>query len=312
MAKGGPPTRSGNKATSPKPGTEVRLVFGPGDAGHSNPIMVIACKRLESWNEIKEHDHRGWIYRGHPREDWVLKTTLERLLHRPPVSTKMTSTGLRTQLESELLREFRRACYQYMGHVPDRGSTLEWLALMQHHGAPTRLLDFTYSIYVAAYFALERAEETDCAVWAVDAKWALDQSVEALRRAGKTEPDRLHAVPDEDKEKRIHPLLFEEPFIKCAVPLNAFRLNPRLRLQKGISIVPGDGTISFMENLQALPGHDAAEHVYKLIIPLDRRAEALEALFYMNITRATLFPDLDGYARSLAVYHSSFDPDNWA
>lgn len=43
---------------------------------------------------------------------------------------------------------------------------MEWLALMQHHGAPTRLLDFTWSPYVAAFFALERATE-NAAIWAI-------------------------------------------------------------------------------------------------------------------------------------------------
>lgn len=55
---------------------------------------------------------------------------------------------------------------------------------MHHHGAPTRLLDFTYSIYVATYFAAENAER-DAAVWAIDGRWALRLAAHVLRGGGK-------------------------------------------------------------------------------------------------------------------------------
>lgn len=53
-----------------------------------------------------------------------------------------------------------------MEHVPADADTFQWLALMQHHGAPTRLLDFTWSPFVSAFFALERATK-DAAIWAI-------------------------------------------------------------------------------------------------------------------------------------------------
>jgi len=54
---------------------------------------------------------------------------------------------------------------------------------MQHHGAPTRLLDFSYSIYVAAYSAMESADG-DSALWAVDGLWAMDQGIGASEESG--------------------------------------------------------------------------------------------------------------------------------
>ena len=46
---------------------------------------------------------------------------------------------------------------------------MEWLSLMRHYGIPTRLLDWTHSFLVAAYFAVDDADKArDCAIWALD------------------------------------------------------------------------------------------------------------------------------------------------
>jgi hypothetical protein len=182
---------------------------------------------------------------------------------------------------------------------------------MRHHGAPTRLLDFTYSIYVAAYFALETAD-TDCAVWAVNGPWALKESVGQLIREGKPFASRLKEPFEEFPHERIcSQTLFLPPSVKSAIPLNPFLLNERLRIQKGVFLVPTDVVTSFMENLEALPGHDNDDHVVRLIFPKIVRKEAIRQLHYMNISRTSLFPGLDGYAQSLGVYHFSFGPDPW-
>ena len=75
------------------------------------------------------------------------------------------------------------------------------VSTMQHHGAPTRLLDFTYSVYVAAYFALENADSDGCAVWAVNGPWTLDRARNALLGLGKKSAKRLLMVTQEFHEK---------------------------------------------------------------------------------------------------------------
>jgi hypothetical protein len=67
------------------------------------------------------------------------------------------------------LRIFQKKAHLFLTHIPERSDTFQWLALMQHHGAPTRLLDFTWSRHVAAFFALERTTKR-AAVWAVNPK----------------------------------------------------------------------------------------------------------------------------------------------
>jgi hypothetical protein len=67
-----------------------------------------------------------------------------------------------------------------------------------------------------------------------------------------------------------------------------------------------------MDNLRGVPGHDDAANLVKIVLPASLRGKAVEALHYMNISRTSLFPGLDGYAQSLGVYHPSYRPVDWA
>ena len=70
---------------------------------------------------------------------------------------------------------------KYASIAPAENEKVEWLALMQHYGAPTRLLDWTNSAYVALHFALNNRKSTeDCAVWAIDTEWVDEKSRLAL------------------------------------------------------------------------------------------------------------------------------------
>lgn len=267
--------------------------------------MNLSAVTLSSWSEITAYARHGWIYRGQSRSDLPLETSLERSLRRNAVSP-----GRSAGVERELLREFRRAYRQFAAHAPDKQDTLEWLSLMQHHGAPTRLLDFSYSIYIAAYFALERAEGP-CAILAVDMPWAYRSTIALMERAGRDASILKKEQLEEGDEASLARLFLEPPATPCACPANPFRLNERLRVQKGIFLVCGDITRPFAENLAAMEGWDSGGHLLRIDIPAALHREAIQDLYYMNITRTSLFPGLDGYARSLGIYHPVLNPVEW-
>jgi hypothetical protein len=185
---------------------------------------------------------------------------------------------------------------------------VEWLALMQHYGVPTRLLDWTKSPYVAAYFAISdvRSDST-CSVWAVDAHLLNSQ----LKRLSKATVSAGEEEDDEEIEEsryssyqirsneEFREYCFDKPEPNV-VPLQPFRMNERLTIQQGTFLCPGNIAIPFESNLCAVL-RGAPDHLrfFRLDIPADLRLPFLQELNRMNINHATLFPGLDGFATFL-------------
>jgi hypothetical protein len=162
------------------------------------------------------------------------------------------------------------------------------LALMQHHGAPTRMLDFTKSPFVAAFFALNNTNRS-AAVFALDTP--------TLWRAAPRHDDTLlrDAIdPRMPGNFERYFLVNREDVIWVGEPESMDR---RLVAQSGTFVVPG----VLDKPLQDIIAQYArgAPLLRKFVLPPHVRAEAMLSLYRMNITHATLFPDLDGLARSI-------------
>jgi hypothetical protein len=109
------------------------------------------ARDVHSWDEFVEvvSGHEGrWIYRGQ-RKDWPLQSSLERYIR-----AWDSDIALSPLIERQIIRDFRRR-YPDQADTAIHEDTLYCLAMMQHHGAPTRLMDWTYSPFVAAKFAAE-------------------------------------------------------------------------------------------------------------------------------------------------------------
>src|SRR5438132_11133977 len=122
--------------------------------------------RPASWSEflklVIHPPYSNWAFRGERDERWSRYSSLSRYLQHFGVAPKAWP-----EQERRILRIFKRKAHQFLEKPPEPDDDFQWLALMQHHGAPTRLIDFTWSPYVAAFFALERATG-DAVVWALN------------------------------------------------------------------------------------------------------------------------------------------------
>jgi hypothetical protein len=273
---------------------------------------MLAELKPNSWDEtvIIARFLRGFIFRGQKNTQWELKSGFERACHEynMPVEDQ-------PYVERGIIEAFKRRAHHYIASPPD-DDLLEWVALLQHHGGVTRLLDFSRSFYVAAFFAMENAPG-DGAVWAIhtgplqDKFWESDEE----RRRSIAEDERRITNEWANAGKRV---IIVEPQ----------RMSERLSIQQGLFLYPCDTAIPFMDCLAASMHTDLTDtyvidhsnpmglesiggphtpHVIKIIIPRVIHTEALQDLEKMNVTAASLFPGLDGFARSLITKIRRFD-----
>ena len=242
---------------------------------------------VSSWDDFVANARSldGWAFRGQRDASWPLLSSLSRKL-----SNFVPDKACWQEREARAIRIFRRKAHNYISDLRILADDLRCLALMQHHGAPTRLLDFTKSPFVAAFFALEDATE-DAAVFALNT------------------PNLWHAGPIKRPElvrDTIDPRIngnFETYFASNNHQVvwlgEPMEMDRRLLAQSGTFAMPGVVDRPVEDILQGYPSPNAL--LKKLILPAKKiREECMRSLYRMNITNATLFPDLDGLAKSIA------------
>ena len=270
------------------------------------PYEVI---HVRSWGDFLKRvtgsEFRNWVFRGQEKACWPMLSSLSRYLIKHRIHRSVWS-----EQEERIARVFQRKAHLFLQHLPQRDDTFEWTGLMQHHGAPTRLLDVTWSPYVAAFFALEKADQT-AAVWAIFAGKLIDDGWKHdLDRLPKTTVDEVSFIhPTNPREKGVFEKIFlpgTMPIVKVADP---FVMNQRLTAQQGTFLVPGRLDEPVEATLASYP--DSRSLLAKFVIHPEARDEAMRELLNMNITNATLFPGLDGLARSMMYeleFHYKYDP----
>jgi hypothetical protein len=227
-----------------------------------------------------------FVYRGLSDLDYSLKTTLIRL------------GGNYSDMEKRLIRNFRK----YAGSNAVTSDCIwNWISVAQHHGLPTRMLDWTFSPYIALHFstANQLRFDKDGAIWCVnfveikkllpsilkdtlDEEKAISFTVELLEKTCPT-LERL----DQIKEKDDFVIFLEPPSIDERI-INQFALfsissNPTMILDEWLDNYP---------NLYN-----------RIIIPAELKWEIRDKLDQANITERVVFPGLDGLSAWLKRWY---------
>lgn len=284
-------------------------------------VPALLVLRPADWDAASELARRLPLcaFRGQCKEEHEPRTSLERLADR----LKYNSMQL-VALERKMLHEFQRRVDEHLPHPPPEDDRLAWLSIIQHHGGATRLVDFTRSFYVAAFFAIDGADG-DSAIWAVNITRLREHAAYVL---GRKHPG-LPGMRD-DTKAATNWILAQENLGRAVIDAEPRKLHTRLAVQQGMFLLPTEPSTSFMDNLSAtfdIAHFDMAKapiqdyktgkqlfeealgtYVVKIVLSESIHRAAREALWRMNITAASLFPGLDGLARSLAYFAGQQQP----
>jgi hypothetical protein len=241
-----------------------------------------------------------YIFRGQSDESWGLQPSIERL--RLPLIGREGAEGL-------VLRAFSRRAHHYVQNLPAPGETLEWLAVMRHYGAPTRLLDCTASPYIAAFFATAEArEDVAPVIWGFHAGTLLACAISKFHEAYPEDlifrPRPYTEYPRGD-ELFQHMQRLRDPAV--VVPVRPFKFNDRLARQQGWFLCSNSLSVTLESSLLSLLrdtpyGPNCVKPLIRMRLRPGGHASTLLELAKMNITYETLFPGLDGFARSLETH----------
>jgi hypothetical protein len=257
-------------------------------------LEVVDALYQGSWNQDLQRFRSPFAFRGLARSDHTLASSLVRLAE-PAADVK--------RLELALLRNFRKYAH---GETTRADSIWDWLALGQHRGLPTRLLDWTYSPLVALHFATENTRQfnENGVVWCVN-------FVEANKRL----PRRLKQILQQEgsdtftvemlsgfRSLRQFDALSRDPFV---VFLEPPAVDKRILNQLALFSLLSSPAARLDDWLHRHP--DLCRRVE---IPAALKWEIRDKLDQANVNERVLFPGLDGLSRWLTRYYTpTANPD---
>lgn len=295
----------------------------------NNEKALAITTTMEKWNDIVSFNQlflSHYIFRGQADANWDIVPALNRLIKN--LHSERIDPNTINIYEGEMLREFKYKFPMYPSRIiPDEKDNVEWLTLMQHYGAPTRLLDFTNSLFVALYMALDNSYRDNCAIWAVNK--SLTEKQHAINYC---KENNCTSIPTlvlreiiKNKANTYIGMCQHKDITQEILPIYPKLCNERLAIQQGLFLMSSDLQVPFSsvfktfldieENQIDIPIKQILDYSYtpsaklspknialiKLIIPRKFKWQLTKLLLNMNITAETLYPGLSGLAKSVGM-----------
>jgi hypothetical protein len=248
--------------------------------------------RIESWADLQETIDSlavQCVFRGQGSSDWPLISSFNRL-------TAGADEAVALQWEFASIIRFRSEAHLYLPptvmppnlfKLSALDTYLEWLMLMQHYGAPTRLLDWSQSPYVGTYFAVIDPGKNDAVVWYFTSRVVEEALCTHYGRNAGGYLDYADFSSEEIRRPGDAPMLY--------TAMKKFR-TPREVAQQGV--------FTFTNRLIAdhesvIPQACQGQPFGRIIIPKELKAEFCFRLSLMNVTAAALFPGVEGVCAAI-------------
>jgi hypothetical protein len=240
----------------------------------------------DTWDDNLQRYRSPFVYRGLSDSKYQLITSLMRL------------EGVYPILERHLLRNFKK--YAHRTPLSD-ASFWNWLSLAQHYGLPTRLMDWTYSPYVALHFATSNILkfDTDGIIWALNYEELKQTLPNNLLQALENEGANVFTAEIlEDAVKNLKELdnIQKETFLMFLEPPS---LDERIIQQHALFSITNSSS-AMVETFLL----DHPELYFRIIIPKELKWEIRDKLDQANITERVLFPGLNGLSLWLKRHYS--------
>ena len=225
--------------------------------------------KIRCWDQFQEKVRslypRKYLFRGQP-QDWRLRTSFHRTRRSDLVRYWNSDIPTLNQQISHILNSnFDLNDIRHVG---------AFFSLIQHHGYPTPLLDWSYSAYVAAFFAYQKAN------------------------AENSEFVRIYAFDISEWEKDNYKHMnvqYSGPHITRMETLAIE--NPRQHAQQGVGTLTSISDMEFF--IQFQENRYNKKYIHAFDLPAKDRQRVLSELSMMGVTAASLFPGLDGACEAL-------------
>lgn len=216
--------------------------------------------------------NKNFFYRGHANDAWKLQTSFHR-------AASKNNINMLQYLDVIIPEVHYHVCANH-NQIIDLANVYEFaafLVLIQHHGFPTPLLDWTLSPYIAAYFAFKEVNDLYPASEYVKI-YAFDYS------EWNTSYKQTNDLRD-----------FENPHVSTIRPFAKF--NPRIIHQQGMF------TITNIDDIEGHINYCSAsigkQFLYTMLLSVKDKPLVLRELNLMGINQMTLFPNIDGICEAL-------------